>query len=161
MQQGRAAMTIRLARTGRSAVTGLFVASLLLGLTGISAGHAQVPPAHQAAGATDAPAHRGPPHHQLRRKSAGMARKAAITPLPAQARPGSPAAEEPAPVPNLAVDAPIDNTKQQQTEVEPSVFQLHYPPQGEGYVTGSSAQAMDDREAAKATGVEITVPLPQ
>jgi hypothetical protein len=48
-----------------------------------------------------------------------------------------------------------------ETSVAPSVFQLHYPPQGEGYVTGSSPQAMDDHNAAKATGVQVTVPLQQ
>ena len=69
-------------------------------------------------------------------------------------------ATAPAPVPNEAVTPPLEN-KSPSANVAPSVFQLHYPPQGEGYVTGSSPQAMDDRNAAKATGVQATVPLPQ
>ncbi len=90
-------------------------------------------------------------------------RHAAIKPaLPATA--AAPAAQvastSPAPVPNEAVAAPIDNAGPD-TQVAPSVFRLHYPPQGDGYTTGSSSQAMDDREAATATGVEVKVPLPQ
>jgi hypothetical protein len=63
-------------------------------------------------------------------------------------------------VPNDSVSAPIPESSPE-TQVAPSVFQLHYPPQGEGYVNGSSPQAMDDRNAAKATGVQVTVPLQQ
>ena len=69
-------------------------------------------------------------------------------------------ATAPAPVPNEAVTPPLDHASQS-ANLAPSVFQLHYPPQGDGYVTGSSPQAMDDRNAAKATGVQATVPLPQ
>jgi hypothetical protein len=61
-------------------------------------------------------------------------------------------------MPNDSVSAPIPPSSTE-TQVAPSVFQLHYPPQGEGYVTGSSPQAMDDHNAAKATGVQVTVPL--
>ena len=66
----------------------------------------------------------------------------------------------PAPVPNESVAAPIEHGSTD-ASVAPSVFQLHYPPQGDGYTTGSSSQALDDREAARATGVEVKVPLPQ
>ncbi len=65
-----------------------------------------------------------------------------------------------APVPDEAVTPPVDNPSPS-ANLAPSVFQLHYPPQGDGYVTGSSPQAMDDRNAAKATGMQATVPLPQ
>ena len=98
--------------------------------------------------------------HQHRRHLArGAARP--VQPLAAQ-QPAStgPSNVGPAPVPNQAVAAPIDDPNPT-ASVAPSVFQLHYPPQGDGYVTGSSSQAMDDREAAKATGVEVKVPLPQ
>ena len=105
---------------------------------------------------TDAP----PAHHAALHRHK---RHAAVKPTLPQtgAAPATPvAATSPAPVPNEAVAAPIDNPAPE-TNVAPSVFQLHYPPQGDGYTTGSSSQAMDDREAAKATGVEVKVPLPQ
>jgi hypothetical protein len=47
------------------------------------------------------------------------------------------------------------------TSVTPSLLQLHYPNVGDGYVEGSSPAAMDDRNAAKAPGVEMQVPLKQ
>ena len=100
-----------------------------------------------------------PVHHVIthHRRHAQPAPKAA--PL-ASASPAAPPATGPAPVPNEGVSAPVDNSSQE-SSVAPSVFQLHYPPQGDGYTTGSSSQALDDREAARATGVEVKVPLPQ
>ncbi len=103
-----------------------------------------------------APPHHAAVHHHRRHAAAKPA------PIASGALPATPAAptSSPAPVPNEAVAAPIDDPSPQ-TSVAPSVFQLHYPPQGDGYTTGSSSQAMDDREAAKATGVQVKVPLPQ
>ena len=95
------------------------------------------------------------PHHHKRHAPAKATAPLASA-APAPVAPTS----SPAPVPNEAVAAPIDN-QSTETSVAPSVFQLHYPPQGDGYTTGSSSQALDDREAAKATGVEMKVPLPQ
>ncbi len=69
-------------------------------------------------------------------------------------------ASTPAPVPDEALTSPPDR-RDPSANVAPSVFSLHYPPQGDGYVTGSSPQAMDDRNAARATGVQATLPLPQ
>ena len=83
-----------------------------------------------------------------------------LAPIPAQPADRQASATTPAPVPNESVGAPNDPVASG-ASVAPSVFQLHYPPQGEGYVTGSSPQAMDDRNAAKATGVQMKVPLPQ
>jgi hypothetical protein len=83
-----------------------------------------------------------------------------------QVAPLTPAAHAPvadasaAPVPNETVTAPIDNSDQT-TSLAPAVMQIHYPPQGDGYVSGSSAQAMDDREAAKVTGLQAHIPLGQ
>jgi hypothetical protein len=105
------------------------------------------------------PSRRPHRHAHVHHRAADRA-TASLQPLPPAApvdRPGT----GPAPVPNLGVTPPVDNARQEQTEVQPSVFQLHYPSQGEGYVTGSSPQAMDDRNAAKATGVELTIPLKQ
>jgi hypothetical protein len=66
----------------------------------------------------------------------------------------------PAPVPDENAAAPPDD-KPQQAEVSPGIMQLHYPPMGNGYIPGSSPQAMDDRRTAKAGGVEVTLPLHQ
>lgn len=98
--------------------------------------------------------HRHARHHAHAQASAGL--------IQPQAKPAAATPPEagPAPVPNEAVAAPI-NDPAPQPSAGPSVFQLHYPPQGDGYVTGSSPQALDDRDAAKATGVEVKVPLPQ
>jgi hypothetical protein len=145
---------------------------LLAGVLGVIALLAQ-----PAAKAQDfAPARAGtaplpPPRHlsathqhsrQKSLKSKSLKSAAAVPPARPAAlpRPAQPPTVGPAPVPNLAVTPPVDNSHQE-TQVEPSVFQLHYPPQGDGYITGSSPQAMDDRTAAKATGVQVTVPLPQ
>ncbi len=113
-------------------------------------------PSPPATGAGSVPAQHVSTHHHRRHAAAKPA-----TPV-ASAAPASAAvpASSPAPVPNEAVNAPIDNAGPD-ASVAPSVFQLHYPPQGDGYTTGSSSQALDDREAAKATGVEVKVPLPQ
>ncbi len=102
-----------------------------------------------------------PAHHHTSHKTHRHAQAASLAPLAstAAAPPAAPTSS-PAPVPNEALNAPIDNTSTE-TTAAPRVFQLHYPPQGDGYTTGSSSQALDDREAAKATGVEVKVPLPQ
>jgi len=78
----------------------------------------------------------------------------AAKPLPAVA------GTEPAPVPNEAV-ADVPPGQAPATHITPSLLQLHYPSVGDGYVQGSSPQAMDDRNTAKAPGVEVQVPLQQ
>jgi len=86
----------------------------------------------------------------------------AVPPAPAVASklPPAIAGTEPAPVPNEAVsDVPPGQAPA--TQVTPSLLQLHYPSVGDGYVQGSSPQAMDDRNTAKAPGVEVQVPLQQ
>ena len=100
---------------------------------------------------------RSHPHHA--RRSHRHPRTASVPTQPAAPTDQQASATTPAPVPNESVTPPIDHAAPS-ANVAPSVFQLHYPPQGEGYVTGSSSQAMDDRNAAKATGVEATIPLP-
>ncbi len=70
------------------------------------------------------------------------------------------AGTEPAPVPDEAVsDVPPGQAPA--TRVTPGLLQLHYPNVGDGYVQGSSPQAMDDRDTAKAPGLEVQVPLKQ
>ena len=45
------------------------------------------------------------------------------------------------------------------TQVAPGTMQLHYPFAGNGYVTGSSPQAMDDATTAKIPGVIVKLPI--
>jgi hypothetical protein len=45
------------------------------------------------------------------------------------------------------------------THAEPTLFDLGNKYQGDGYVYGSSPQAMDDRRAMKVPGIEVKVPL--
>ncbi len=94
-------------------------------------------------------------HHAHRHH--GMA-TAAARPAPAgpadRAVPGT----QPAPVPNENVsDVPPGQAPD--TQVTPSLLQLHYPHVGDGYVEGSSPSAIDDRNTAKAPGVEMQMPL--
>jgi hypothetical protein len=133
-------------RIARLSLT-MLVASLALPAASVAE------PTSGTSAATSRP-HHARPHHRHRQ----TARIAPVPPQPAATPVAS--GTSPAPVPNEALTAPIDHTDAQ-TSVAPSVFQLHYPPQGDGYVTGSSPQAMDDRNAAKATGVQARVPLPQ
>ena len=107
--------------------------------------------------ATHAPA--ASQHHAHAKRHHRVAART-LAPTAAQPAGQQASATTPAPVPNEWVSAPNDPAASG-ASVAPSVFQLHYPPQGEGYVTGSSPQAMDDRNAAKATGVQMKVPLPQ
>ena len=102
-------------------------------------------------------AHRPMRHHASHKVHQGQ--QIALTPRPATLpTPPAPPRVGPAPTPNDGVTAPVENADPK-TDLQPSVFALHYPPQGDGYTTGSSPQAMDDRNAARATGVELTVPL--
>jgi hypothetical protein len=101
-------------------------------------------------------AHPRPVHHAAHHSR--LAATSTITPLTAPARLA--ASDNAAPVPDLAIAPPVD-TADQTTSLAPAVMQIHYPPQGDGYVSGSSAQAMDDRDAAKVTGVLLHMPLGQ
>jgi hypothetical protein len=84
----------------------------------------------------------------------------AAPPPAAQRLPAAIAGTQPAPVPNEDVtDVPPGQAPA--TTVTPSLLQLHYPNVGDGYIEGSSPQEMDDRNAAKAPGVEVQVPLKQ
>jgi len=105
--------------------------------------------------------HTGRHLHAARHHARAARRSAALAPVPAQKpAPSTIARETAAPTPNESVTPPPDQSGQS-TSVAPAVMQLHYPPMGDGYTTGSSAQAMDDREAAKVTGVQLKVPLGQ
>lgn len=149
-------MTISV-KVARTVILGAFAGAF--GFSGAfaraSASLQQGQPSPQHSAATQ---HRRTVHHHHRTHLASRPEVQPLSPAP------TPVASNtaPAPVPNENVGQPkADNPPPSSTSVEPQVFQLHYPPQGEGYVTGSSPQAMDDRNAAKATGVQMQMPLPQ
>jgi hypothetical protein len=101
-----------------------------------------------------------PVHHVRHARHRHKAEAAPPAPVAAAKLPPAIAGTEPAPVPNEAVsDVPPGQAPA--THVTPSLLQLHYPNVGDGYVQGSSPQAMDDRNTAKAPGVEVQVPLQQ
>ena len=112
------------------------------------------------AGQTRAPAvqARQSTHRHASHKAVRQSQQLALTRPATLPAPPAPPRVGPAPTPNDGVTAPVENADPK-TDLQPSVFSLHYPPQGDGYTTGSSPQAMDDRNAAKATGVQLTVPL--
>jgi|GEM_PF-3546623 len=83
-----------------------------------------------------------------------------IAPLPAASRDRAAATVSAAPVPNENITPPAADPNPT-TTLEPKVFSLHYPPQGDGYPPGSSAQDMADEGAARVNGVQLTVPLKQ
>ncbi len=96
-------------------------------------------------------------HHHAARHQAAQA----LAPIERQTPKVEPASDKTAaPVPNEWVTAPMIPALTE-TEVAPAVLQIHYPPQGDGFPLGSSPQAMDDREAAKVTGLEMKLPLSQ
>lgn len=130
-------------------------ATAAAGQPAVPAASATPPPAASEQGkATTAPK---PRRHAVRHR---RVRHAALVPGSARplaaAAPAEPGA--PAPVPNEGVDPPHDPANPD-TQVTPSLMSIHYPPVGEGYVQGSSPNAIDDRNTAKAPGVEMTVPI--
>jgi shikimate 5-dehydrogenase len=62
-------------------------------------------------------------------------------------------------VPNEAETPPKGPPPTQSTNINPAIMGLHYPEVGNGYIPGSSPQAMDDASAERAGGVQVTVPL--
>jgi hypothetical protein len=102
------------------------------------------------------------PRHGVHHRAARHHRRAAygIAPLPGAPRAHPTATVSAAPVPDESVTPPVVDTTPT-TTLEPKVFSLHYPPQGDGYPPGSSAQDMADEGAARVNGVQLTVPLAQ
>jgi hypothetical protein len=60
---------------------------------------------------------------------------------------------------NEAETPPNGPPPTQSTKINPAIMGLHYPEVGNGYIPGSSPQAMDDASAERAGGVQVTVPL--
>ena len=143
-------MTVRSNRWPSAALGLLFAAGLALPAAADPA--AAVNQAGAPALQARKPTHHHVTHKPRQSQQLALTRPAILPTPPAPPRVG------PAPTPNDGVTAPVENPDPK-TDLQPSVFSLHYPPQGDGYTTGSSPQAMDDRNAAKATGVQLTVPL--
>ena len=96
------------------------------------------------------------PHVHHRHHSSTAAARPLVAPVPTADR--ATAGTQPAPIPNENVpDVPPGQAPA--TQVTPSLLQLHYPHVGDGYVQGSSPSAIDDRNTAKAPGVEMQMPL--
>jgi hypothetical protein len=100
-------------------------------------------------------------HHHPRRHSHVTRHHAA--PPPAQrteseTRAPTPPAYSEAPTPDSNLLPPHEYIPPD-TSVVPGTLQLHYPPSGNGYVTGSSPQALDDDRTAKVPGLTLHVPL--
>jgi len=99
--------------------------------------------------------------HHARHHAAHAKAAESLAPIERQTPKPTPISNEgAAPVPDEWVTAPTTPALTE-TEVAPAVLQIHYPPQGDGFPLGSSPQAMDDREAAKVTGVEMKLPIGQ
>ena len=91
--------------------------------------------------------------------------KQQTAPNPAQAaslhRPSAPALPPvvgDAPVPNEDVQRPGD-AQSTDPNLQPSIFSLHYPSSGDGYIAGSSPQTIDNEHAGRIGGAQLTVPL--
>jgi hypothetical protein len=156
-------------------------AALALGCMGIWAAAAGDALARQASGAPPAappttqaappPRHHHHHHHHVRhRVAAARVHGLGGEPAAAVLRPNPGASADgyvPAPVvpqPPAAPDAeanivPPKEPVPQQQQVSPQTMQLHYPFAGNGYVTGSSPQAMDDATTAKIPGVIVQMPI--
>jgi hypothetical protein len=111
-----------------------------------------------AAPTAPAPAPHHTVHHARRHHRHGHPAKPA--PEAQTAAPVQPPAYTEAPTPNGNLLPPQESVPPN-TSVLPGTMQLHYPPSGEGYVPGSSPQAMDDARTAKVPGVTLHVPLQQ
>jgi hypothetical protein len=125
-------------------------AAVALGVAPGTAGAAAPQPAQPAA--PDLPVHhRARHHHHYRRHPPPPL--ASLRPSP---RPAADYTEAPRPRADLL---PPKEAIPPSTAIVPGNLQLHYPPSGEGYVRGSSPQAMDDERTAKFPGVTLHVPL--
>jgi len=114
---------------------------------------AQAPQA--SAPAAPSPAH--PVHHHRHRTRLSLhpATPSPATPSPAQV---AAAGTSPAPVPNEDIGpprAPLDS----RGEVTPGSMSIHYPPNGDGYLPGSSSSDMDNRTTPSVPGVQYQAPL--
>jgi hypothetical protein len=143
----------------------LFTAAAFMAAFGL---HAQTPPPQSPPAALQSPAPSKLHHvrHHRRHHTAPPSSITATTRPPA-AEPddhGFKPAPVPAPSPASGPDPraellPPESKVPNHAEVTPGTMQLHYPFSGNGYVTGSSPQAMDDATTAKIPGVVVKMPL--
>jgi hypothetical protein len=99
-----------------------------------------------------------PAHHVHHTRHSRHVARPATPAAPSAAQNTAAPGTQPAPVPNENVED-VPPGQAPATHVTPSMLQLHYPNVGDGYIPGSSPSAMDDRNAAKAPGVEVQVPI--
>ena len=116
---------------------------------------AAVSPAAQAS-ATHPATHKVHHRHAARRQA--IPRSAQTASLHRPSEPALPPAVGDAPVPNEDVQAPRD-VQSSDPNLAPSIFSLHYPSSGDGYIAGSSPQTIDNEHAARIGGAQLTVPL--
>jgi hypothetical protein len=147
----------------------------LLAAGGLAAASAQtvsapesstLPAASSSTSMTAAPHHVHHRRHHIRRSRAPLASTSHTAPSATTAATGS-QGFVPAPVVPQAQETqdpkanlvPPEAPVAKDTDVSPGTMQLHYPFSGNGYVTGSSPQAMDDATTAKIPGVIVKMPL--
>ncbi len=99
-----------------------------------------------------------PPHPSPARHHRHRRQRDPFAVATAARRPPEPGTPAPVPDDNLT---PPTAPKTPSTHVTPALMSLNYPWFGDGYVPGSSPQAMDDRNTAKAPGLEVRMPLSQ
>jgi len=111
-------------------------------------------------GAVPPPGPKPSAHHTAHHRHARAKHRTASAGKPQEPQTAAPVppAYTAAPTPNANLLPPQESVPSD-TSVLPGTMQLHYPPSGEGYVPGSSPQAMDDARTAKVPGVELHVPL--
>jgi hypothetical protein len=143
---------------------GIWLCALSMAAAPPSFGHGQTAAPKQNS-VTDLPANAlvakptHPVRHHARRGSHARHHTAPPpTNVEPQARAPTPPAFSEAPTPNDNLLPPHEYIPPA-TAVVPGTLQLHYPPSGNGYVTGSSPQALDDDRTAKVPGVTLHVPL--
>ena len=97
-------------------------------------------------------------HHRRVVKQQAVSKPAQTASLHRPSTPALPPAVGDAPVPNEDVQPPRD-AQSTDPNLQPSIFSLHYPSSGDGYIAGSSPQTIDNEHAARIGGAQLTVPL--
>ncbi len=135
----------------------VLIAGCLSGVPAVAADAVQ--PAGPSPATTQAPhaaAHKVHHRHAAHRRAAQGPAQTASLHRPSE--PALPPAVGDAPMPNEDVQPPRD-APSTDPNLAPSIFALHYPSSGDGYIAGSSPQTIDNEHAARIGGAQLTVPL--